>query len=168
MGMEPGDVLDTGDGTCVLKWIETSGSTGGARQVVEWTLGRMTRNPLHWHPVMTETFEVLDGELVVEVDGNVRTLHAGEAVEVPPGTRHRFQVDDHARWRQTNAPVLNHELLFRIDFERMQKRGANGGPGFIGAIRTFQVMDAYVVGPPLWFQKGLRAFADRLWPIHDR
>jgi quercetin dioxygenase-like cupin family protein len=167
VGVQPGDVLDTGDGTFVAEFVETAASTGGARQVVDWTMGRMTRNPVHWHPGMTETFEVLDGELTVEVDGRVRVLGAGDVVVVAPGHRHRFRVEERARWRQTNAPALRHELLFQLDHERALASGSDGRVALAQGLRAFQVMDGYVAGPPVWLQEVLLAVLDRVWPARS-
>ncbi len=56
------------------------------------------RHPLHFHKRKEETFQVLSGELTVEVDGRVRTLRAGETQLVLPGVWHRF-------WSETGAVV---------------------------------------------------------------
>ncbi|TNM61144.1 cupin domain-containing protein [Streptomyces sp. NP160] len=119
-------MLGTGDGSFVAEFVETSQSTGGARQVVHWTTARMAQDATHWHPVVTATFEVLEGELTVEVDCRVHLLTAGGVVVVAPGSRHRFQVERWARWRQTNAPALRHELLFRADVDRSRRCGCRG------------------------------------------
>jgi mannose-6-phosphate isomerase-like protein (cupin superfamily) len=47
--------------------------------------------PTHYHPEQDERFEVLDGEMRVVVgDGDERSLHAGETLEVPRGTVHKM------------------------------------------------------------------------------
>ncbi|KYC42587.1 cupin [Scytonema hofmannii PCC 7110] len=49
--------------------------------------------PLHYHRGMAETFEVLDGELEMELGakGNVKILRPGEVVYVPPRMLHSFR-----------------------------------------------------------------------------
>ena len=42
----------------------------------------------HLHPELTERFTVLEGELTVKRNGVTSTLHAGETMEIPPGTWH--------------------------------------------------------------------------------
>lgn len=44
----------------------------------------------HIHPHQDEHFEVLAGRAAVEVGGTRRVLGAGEAIDVPAGTRHTF------------------------------------------------------------------------------
>ena len=46
--------------------------------------------PAHLHPSQDEAFLVLEGELTVEVDGDTRTLEAGDTLEIPKGTAHRM------------------------------------------------------------------------------
>lgn len=54
-------------------------------------------------------FEVLDGRLSIDVEGETRPLRAGEALTLPPGTFHRIWVEPGrvpARfiWRMRPAP----------------------------------------------------------------
>lgn len=54
-------------------------------------------------------FEIREGRLVIEIDGEERRLRAGEAVTLPAGTRHRIWVDEGAPparfvWRIRPAP----------------------------------------------------------------
>ena len=47
--------------------------------------------PPHVHPELTETFEVLEGEVTFLKGSDEVRLKAGESVVVPPGVRHRFR-----------------------------------------------------------------------------
>lgn len=42
----------------------------------------------HLHPGLTERFSVIEGELTVQLDGAIRTLHEGESAEIGPGRWH--------------------------------------------------------------------------------
>ena len=46
--------------------------------------------PKHFHPGQDEHFEVLDGALRVEVDGQERELRPGDTIDVPRGAVHRM------------------------------------------------------------------------------
>lgn len=46
--------------------------------------------PEHYHPAQEERFECLTGTVNVRLDGQERTLTAGEKLTVPSGTRHSF------------------------------------------------------------------------------
>jgi uncharacterized cupin superfamily protein len=52
--------------------------------------GKVT--PLHTHPAEEETFYVLDGEALMHLDGEQRSLTAGCFVSVPPGVPHAYLV----------------------------------------------------------------------------
>ena len=43
----------------------------------------------HYHLDLTQTWEALEGEGRIEVDGEERPLVAGDVVAIPPGTPHR-------------------------------------------------------------------------------
>jgi mannose-6-phosphate isomerase-like protein (cupin superfamily) len=70
----------------------------------------------HWHPTQREEFEVLEGELAVEIDGQaVRVLTQSETLQVPPRTAHRMWNAStevaRASWRVT--PAQRTEQMFR-------------------------------------------------------
>jgi quercetin dioxygenase-like cupin family protein len=47
--------------------------------------------PSHYHPSQDEHFEILEGEVTVELGrGPARTLRAGDTLDVPHGTPHRM------------------------------------------------------------------------------
>ena len=53
-------------------------------------LKRGFRCSLHLHQKKHETFLVIDGLVYMEVGEVAMTFRSGEAIEVPPGTLHRF------------------------------------------------------------------------------
>lgn len=72
--------------------------------------------PMHWHPSQRERFEVLAGELTVELAGKPpRVFTKGDVIDVPARTAHRMwnagtgQVS--ATW--TVTPALRTEEMFR-------------------------------------------------------
>ena len=68
----------------------------------------------HVHPKQTERFEVLDGTMQFKLGRKTIVAKAGDVVEVPPGTAHKFQNGGvstaHVRVRVT--PALRMEELF--------------------------------------------------------
>jgi mannose-6-phosphate isomerase-like protein (cupin superfamily) len=45
----------------------------------------------HVHPVLEERYEVLEGEITINLDGESKRLGPGERAVVPPGARHSFE-----------------------------------------------------------------------------
>lgn len=71
---------------------KTAAETDGRSLEMEWELAPETGGtPVHIHPDATETYEVLEGDFDVFVDGTWRTLRVGERVAVPPGVPHTFR-----------------------------------------------------------------------------
>jgi quercetin dioxygenase-like cupin family protein len=54
--------------------------------------------PAHFHPEQDECFELLAGELEARIDGERRTLRAGDVVRVPRGSVHSM-------WNPNDLPV---------------------------------------------------------------
>jgi hypothetical protein len=65
-------------------------SREGGRMSFERTYGPRTgRADPHYHLDLTQAWEALEGEGMIEVDGEERPLAAGDSVAIPPGTPHR-------------------------------------------------------------------------------
>ena len=47
--------------------------------------------PPHIHPAQNEYFEVLEGEMTFTAGREKKVVRAGEAINVPPGTRHAYE-----------------------------------------------------------------------------
>jgi hypothetical protein len=80
--------------------------------------------PVHVHPSANESYGVLEGSLEVFLDGEWRTLHAGEKVVIPPGSPHTLKShpDAPARFINVHDPTLDYEPFFR-HFHRLVSSG---------------------------------------------
>lgn len=93
-------------------------SSGALELESTWAPGTTAkRPPTHWHPRQHERFEVLEGQLTVEVgDESPRALAAGDSLEVPARTPHRMWNEGpataRALWRV--SPALRTEDMFRF------------------------------------------------------
>ena len=70
----------------------TGAQTDGAYLLVEEVARRGKVTPLHAHPFEEETFYMLEGEVVIHLDGDERSLRVGSLVSVPPGLAHAYLV----------------------------------------------------------------------------
>jgi quercetin dioxygenase-like cupin family protein len=66
--------------------------TGGSLSLVDVIVPRGKATPLHAHPEAEESFYVIDGDIVVHVDGNDHQLTTGATTTVRRGTPHAFAV----------------------------------------------------------------------------
>jgi quercetin dioxygenase-like cupin family protein len=85
-------------------FLETSAETNQAYSLIEIELGKSDGPPLHYHKAFSEEFAVKKGILFLQVGKNKMKLQAGESVDVPPGTPHRF-------YNETNDKVTFHITL---------------------------------------------------------
>jgi quercetin dioxygenase-like cupin family protein len=70
----------------------TAGETDGAFMLFEDRMLRGKTTPLHSHPHEDETFIVLEGEILVHVDGTEHRVGPGSIAVVPRGVPHAFLV----------------------------------------------------------------------------
>lgn len=72
----------------LLRPEEVDGEYG---QILEFFPPGNMGPPEHYHPAYEERFEVIEGEYVFVVDGEQRTLMAGDEITVPPNTPHTYR-----------------------------------------------------------------------------
>ena len=73
-------------------WKLTTEDTDGAFFLFEDVMAQGKTTPLHRHPEADETVYVLEGEIVVNVDGNESRVGAGGMTFTPKGVPHAFRV----------------------------------------------------------------------------
>ena len=87
---EAGESLWFGGGLVTFK--VTSEQSGGVLCLFEHAASRGKTTPLHLHPDHDETVYVLEGELLLHIDGVEHTAGPGAVVWVPRGTPHALLV----------------------------------------------------------------------------
>ena len=70
----------------------TAAETGGSLFMFEDTMAQGKTTPLHLHPEEEEAIYVLEGELLVHVDGKEHEVGAGGLFVAPRGVPHAFLV----------------------------------------------------------------------------
>src|SRR4051794_20855092 len=73
-------------------WLATTEETGGAFLLTEFVGQEGKVTPLHIHPGVDETFYVLDGEILLDLSGERRSLETGGVVVMPRGLPHAFKI----------------------------------------------------------------------------
>jgi quercetin dioxygenase-like cupin family protein len=79
-----------GGGT--FTWKATAAETGGAFLLLEDKMERGKVTPFHLHPNEDETIYVLEGELLVDMDGEQHQVGQGGFFLAPRGVPHAFLV----------------------------------------------------------------------------
>jgi sialic acid synthase SpsE/mannose-6-phosphate isomerase-like protein (cupin superfamily) len=70
------------------------------------------RHPSHYHKRKEETFQVLSGQLHVNVDGHIRTLDPGETLLVQPGVWHSFWTDGGCVFEEVSTTHYNDDSYY--------------------------------------------------------
>jgi quercetin dioxygenase-like cupin family protein len=73
-------------------WKATAEETGGAFLLFEDRLDHGKVTPLHTHPDSDETMIVLEGEILMHLDGTEHAVAAGGVAVAPRGVPHAFKV----------------------------------------------------------------------------
>ena len=73
-----------------IEFKELCEETNGTRTVAEVTFKSGGKIPLHYHFDFSEYYEVLEGELKMQVGKEIKTLHKGEYLLIPVKTVHRY------------------------------------------------------------------------------
>lgn len=70
-------------------------------------------HPLHYHKLKEETFLVLWGNLISELDGRERVLKPGDTLTVPPGVWHRFHTDTGCVFEEISTTAHASDSVYR-------------------------------------------------------
>ena len=140
-------------------WVATKGTTeprfatpeetGGDFFLSEFVGEKGKVTPMHVHPAAHETFYILDGEILLDIDGEKHSLSTGGVAVVPRGVPHAFMVTsptmrsltiqtpgtDEAFYRMASEPALPGSEPVPVDFDRIRE----------AALRTGAIE---IVGPP--------------------
>ena len=104
----------------------TSEETDGAFTLVEVRMVRGKTTPLHTHPNLDETLIVLEGEILVYVEGSEHRVGPGGVAVAPPGVPHAFLVtSETARMLALQTPGSG-EAFYR---EASEPASADTDPG---------------------------------------
>jgi mannose-6-phosphate isomerase-like protein (cupin superfamily) len=105
--------------------------------------------PAHIHPGQREIYTVDAGELVVIIDGESQVITAGESIEVPTGSAHRFanQSDKLARFTAEHLPALQFEEYIRLVHRTVQGKKATL-PVILRIVRIESSYGDTIVAPP--------------------
>lgn len=115
----------------------------------------------HIHRGYDEVFEVVEGELVVELDGDPVTVRAGESVTAPAGTPHAFHNESDAVASAVvearPAGKVTEVILFLFGLGHDGKVGPSGRPRFLQAMVMAEALgdDTVFTSPPPVLQRVL-------------
>ena len=123
-------------------------------------MGRMSREreaevtPLHLHPDSDETMIVLEGEILMHLDGEQHAVRAGGVASAPRGVPHAFKVSGAggARLLCLHTPGCC-QAFYRDASEPVpdgDRRGTGAGPVDMGRVQASAAKNGgiEILGPP--------------------
>src|SRR6059036_3507525 len=129
-------------------WLATSAETGGAFLLFDDVMTRGKTTPLHSHPEVDETLYMLEGEILVHIDGREQRLGPRGVAVFPRRVPHAFLVTSEtarmlcletlgtseAFYRGASEPLTRSlEDRAPVDFDRVRAAAArNGGIEILG------------------------------------
>ncbi|MGI8721518.1 MAG: cupin domain-containing protein [Geodermatophilaceae bacterium] len=131
----------------VHTWKATAEETGGAFLLFEDTMEGGKTTPLHVHPDSDETMYILEGEILMHMDGQEKRVGAGGLTVAPRGVPHAFLVlSETARLLCLHTPGCSQAFYLGaserlednsdsgpVDFDRIRASGEdNGGIEILG------------------------------------
>lgn len=115
--------------------------------------------PLHYHPIQSETFEVISGKLGLEVDGIKMTFGPGEKYTIQPNAAHKWYNDGEEELFMIAElrPALKTEFFLESMYAlacqgKVNKEGLPGTLQFAALLNECPG-ELYIVGPPIFIQK---------------
>jgi quercetin dioxygenase-like cupin family protein len=145
-----------------FEFIETAKDTHGKRVTVKATIkSRGQYVPKHFHLLQDETFEVISGQLTILLDGQTRSLKAGEKITLP-------KTKPHNHYNNESTPVIYiHTVSPALDFDYLIEnlmglaadgKAKNGKYGLVQELVTLKYLDSksYLADVPVGIQDVLK------------
>jgi quercetin dioxygenase-like cupin family protein len=171
----PGQTLENPVTGERFTFTETASSTNGELLAFDFALRPGGAVPIpHVHPIQTERFEVVSGQMRFRVGLRTMLAGPGDVVEVAPGVMHSFANagDEEARLRVEVRPALAMEDMFAevvvmAQAGRMTRRGLPRNPLDLAVLARRYDQEAHAPLMSVGVQRALLAPLV-MWARHPR
>jgi mannose-6-phosphate isomerase-like protein (cupin superfamily) len=99
----------TKDGSTIRSLLDLSNAPVVGQSLAEATLPAGTATERHHHKRSEEIYYLLEGSGRMEIDGETREVGPGDAILIPPGSRHQIHALSDLRFLCCCAPPYSHE-----------------------------------------------------------
>lgn len=99
----------TADGSTIRSILDATNAPVQNQSLAEASLPAGAATERHYHKLSEEIYFMLDGEGVMEIDGQEREVGPGDAILIPPGAWHQITASTAIRFLCCCAPVYAHE-----------------------------------------------------------
>jgi quercetin dioxygenase-like cupin family protein len=137
----PNKVISNPRNGFTLRFLQTAKETKGALLEMEASYApQSTEPPVHYHPNQAEDFVILEGEMSLRMNNEVRVLKPGDRLHIPANTPHSMwnsgAISAKTNWQV--RPALNMEHFFEttIGLAIDGKTNASGVPNILQSALT--------------------------------
>ena len=99
----------TRDGSTIRSVLDLSNAPVEKQSLAEATIVKGNATERHFHKVSEEFYFLLEGEGMMELDGETRLMKPGDAVVIPAGAWHQITATSDLRFLCCCAPPYSHE-----------------------------------------------------------
>jgi quercetin dioxygenase-like cupin family protein len=148
------ELIATGESIEVIK--SASDTAGAYLEAIVRLKANGDGPPMHRHPYQSEEFTVLEGTLMVEMDGVKHVLEVGETIRVEPNSVHRFSGHEGkaVAIKSIVTPALNLEYFITEIFEASNRNKAKAPTAMEAAFIIHQMRGEYYLAEvPVFIQR---------------
>ena len=98
----------TADGSTIRSILDATNAPVQKQSLAEASLAEGGETQRHYHKLSEEIYFILDGQGVMEIDGEMREIGPEDAILIPPGAWHQLKARTVMRFLCCCAPVYAH------------------------------------------------------------
>jgi len=102
----------TVDGSRIRSILDRANAPVKNQSLAEAAVPAGTSTLLHHHKASEEFYFIIEGTGTMEIDGALQDVAPGDAILIPPGSRHRITAASDLRFLCCCSPPYSHEDTF--------------------------------------------------------
>lgn len=102
----------TADGSRIRSILDRTNAPVKNQSLAEAAVPAGTSTLLHHHKASEEFYFILEGTGIMEIDGELQEIAPGDAILIPPGSRHQITAASDLRFLCSCAPPYSHDDTF--------------------------------------------------------
>jgi mannose-6-phosphate isomerase-like protein (cupin superfamily) len=110
--LEEQEPFTTRDGSTIREILNRANAPVAHQSLAEASIAAGGATQRHYHAASEEFYFILEGEGMMEIDGERRQVVPGEAILIPPGAWHQITASRDLRFLCCCAPPYSHEDTF--------------------------------------------------------
>lgn len=99
----------TADGSTIRSILDATNALVEKQSLAEASLPQGGQTQRHYHKLSEEIYFMLEGEAVMEIDGEEQEVGQNDAILIPAGAWHQITATTDIRFLCCCAPVYSHE-----------------------------------------------------------